>query len=154
MTTATARIVLAPRERQIIEGLRDGSTLAAIAQDLTIREGTAAGYLKLAKRKLYGVSDNAAAIAVGYATEAIARPKSLDPDELCLSIEQRQLVPLVARGMRSAQMATELKRPVNIIRRDGRDLMSNLRAKNPAHVVTRAWQYQILTAERVISWLL
>ncbi|MET7319548.1 hypothetical protein [Streptomyces sp. NPDC005549] len=153
MTTAIARIILAPRERQIIEGLCDGSTLAAVAQELTIREGTAAGYLKLAKRKLHGVSDNAAAIAVGYATEAIARPKLLDPEELVLPLEQRQLVPFVARGMHSAQMATELRRPVAIVRRDGRDLMSNFRAKNPAHVVTRAWQYQILTAEQVISWL-
>ncbi|MEN8656099.1 hypothetical protein ABCR94_37395 [Streptomyces sp. 21So2-11] len=151
--TTIARITLAPRERQIIEGLCNGSTLAVVAQDLTIRGGTAAGYLKLAKRKLHGVSDNAAAIAVGYATEAIDRPALLDPAGMCLSLEQRQLVPFIARGMRSAQMATELKRPVNIVRRDGRDLMTNLGAKNPAHIVTRAWQYQILTAGQVISWL-
>ncbi|MFH8466019.1 hypothetical protein [Streptomyces sp. NPDC017991] len=151
--TTIARIILAPRERQVIEGLCDGSTLSSVAQALKIREGTAAGYLKLAKRRLYGVSDTAAAIAVGFATEAIDRPNLLDCAGLHVPLEQRQLVPFVARGMRSAQMATELKRPVNIVRRDGRDLMSNLGARNPAHIVTRAWQYQLLAAEQVISWL-
>ncbi|MFI2353735.1 hypothetical protein ACH5AG_03415 [Streptomyces anulatus] len=151
--TTIARITLAPRERQIIEGLRDGSTIAVVAHGLKIREGTAAGYLKLAKRKLHGVSDNATAIAVGYATEAIDRPELLAPEGLYLPLAQRQLIPFIARGMRSAQMATELKRPVNIVRRDGRDLMTNLGSKNPAHIVTRAWQYQILTADQVISWL-
>ncbi|MEV1081951.1 hypothetical protein AB0I98_27490 [Streptomyces sp. NPDC050211] len=81
-TTTVARIVLAPRERQILEGLADGNTLAAVALDLKIREGTGAGYLKLAKRKLHGVSENAAALAVGYATDAIARPDLLDPEGL------------------------------------------------------------------------
>lgn len=152
MTTTVARVSLALRERQVVEGLSDGSTLAAVAQDLKIREGTAAGYLKLAKRKLRGVRDNAAAIAVGYATKAIARPKLLDAEQLLLPLEQRQLVPFIARGMRSVQMATDLKRPVNIVRRDGRELMVNLGAKNPAHVVHCAWQYGLLTESQVRVW--
>jgi DNA-binding CsgD family transcriptional regulator len=114
-TTTVAKVILAPRERQVLEGLADGSTLAAVALNLKVREGTAADYLKLAKRKLYGVSENAAALAVGYATEAIDRPTLLEPDALVLPREQRDLVPLIARGMTAAQMATELKRPVAII---------------------------------------
>ncbi|MEV8020030.1 hypothetical protein AB0O76_27480 [Streptomyces sp. NPDC086554] len=152
-TTTVARIILAPREQQVLEGLADGSTLAVVALTLKIREVTAAGYLKLAKRKLHGVSENAAALAVGYTVHAIARPELLDPEHLFLPLEQRQLVPFVARGMHSAQMATDLKRPADVVRRDGRNLMTNLGARNPAHVVTRAWQYQILTADQVISWL-
>ncbi|MET7802549.1 hypothetical protein [Streptomyces decoyicus] len=50
-------------------------------------------------------------------------------------------------------MATALKREVDIIRRDGRDLLMNLRARNRAHAITRAWQHQILTAGQVIEWL-
>ncbi|MEU1273504.1 hypothetical protein [Streptomyces sp. NPDC005799] len=154
-TTAVARIVLAPRERQVLEGLADGSTLAVVALDLKIREGTAAGYLKLAKRKLHGVGENAAALAVGYATEAITRPDLLDPAGLFLPREQRDLVPLIARGLTAAQILTELKprRTIDIIRRDGRDLMTNLGAKNRAHVITRAWEYEVLTADQVIAWL-
>ncbi|MFC5804519.1 hypothetical protein [Streptomyces formicae] len=153
ITTSVARIILAPREQQVLEGLSGGSTLAVVALDLKIREGTAAGYLKLAKRKLYGVSENAAALAVGYTTEAIARPPLLDPETLFLPDGQRDIVPLLARGMAAAQMATELKRPVDIIRRDGRDLLTNLRARNRAHAVKRSWEFQLLTAEQVIAWL-
>ncbi|WP_405576158.1 LuxR C-terminal-related transcriptional regulator [Streptomyces sp. NBC_01092] len=154
-TTTVARIVLTPRERQVLKGLADGSTLAAVALDLKIREGTAAGYLKLAKRKLHGVGENAAALAVGYAIEAITRPDLLDPEGLFLPREQRDLVPRIARGLTAAQMLTELKprRTIDIIRRDGRELMTNLGAKNRAHTITRAWQYQILTADQVITWL-
>ncbi|MFE6031015.1 helix-turn-helix domain-containing protein [Streptomyces niveus] len=154
MTTKTiGRVILAPRERQVVEGLADGSTLATVARNLKIREVTAAGYLRLGKRKLHGVSENAAALAVGYATQAITRPELLDPEGLDLSREQRNLVPLIARGMTTAQMVPELRQPVQIIRRYGRELQQSLSAKNRAHVVTRAWQYQVLTADHVIASL-
>ncbi|MFE5847565.1 hypothetical protein ACFQ7N_38700 [Streptomyces niveus] len=168
MTTTIVRVTLAPRERQVVEGLADGSTLDAVAQNLKIRKGTAAGYLKFAKRKLYGVSENAAALAVAYAAQAITRPELLEAEALDLPREQRALVPLIARGMTAAQMATELKkssrrRPVgpvstgmpsvDIVRRNSRALMVSLEARNPAHVITRAWQYQILTADQVTAWL-
>ncbi|MFJ8953516.1 hypothetical protein ACIRO1_25715 [Streptomyces sp. NPDC102381] len=153
MTTTVARIVLAPREGQVLEGLADGSTLATVSLDLKIREGTAMGYLKLAKRKLHGVSETAAALAVGYATDAISPPNLLPPEALFLPREQRDIVSLIARGMAATQMATDLKRPVSDVRRDGRELLANLRAQNRAHVVTRAWQFQILTADEVNAWL-
>lgn len=153
MTTTVARAALAPRERQILEGLADGSPLGAVALHLRIRESTAQGYLKLARRKLHGVTEIAAALAVAYAAEAIDRPPLLDPETLVLPREQRDIVPLIAQGMAAAQMATELKRPVVVVRRDGRDLLKNLQARNRAHAITRAWQAQILTADEVNAWL-
>ncbi|MEE1797522.1 LuxR C-terminal-related transcriptional regulator [Streptomyces sp. JV176] len=154
MTEAVARVILAPRERQVVEGLTDGSTLAEVALDLQIREGTAAGYLKMAKNKLHGVSETAAAIAVGYAVRAITHPPLLDPETLYVPREQRDLVPLIARGMVAAQMATELSRPVTDVRADGRELLTNFGARNRNHLITRTWQFQILTADEVIAWLL
>ena len=62
-------------------------------------------------------------------------------------------VPEATRKMTAAQMATALKREVAIIRRDGRELLANLRARNRAHAITRAWTYQILAAGQVIEWL-
>ncbi|WP_327436060.1 LuxR C-terminal-related transcriptional regulator [Streptomyces sp. NBC_01201] len=154
MTAPTiATIELAPRERQVLEGLSDGSTLATVALNLKIREGTARGYLKLAKRKLHGASENATALAIAYATNAITCPALLDPEGLFLTREQRDLIPLIGRGMPAGTMASELKRPVAIVRRDGRDLLTNLGATNPAHAIRRAWQYQALTADQVIAWL-
>ncbi|MEG3630010.1 LuxR C-terminal-related transcriptional regulator [Streptomyces poriticola] len=152
-TTSVAKVVLTPRERQILESLATGDALAVVARDLEIREGAAAGYLKLAKNKLQGVSETAAAVAVGYATEAITRPVLLDPAALFLPREQRDLVPLIARGMAAAQMATELDRPVTDVRADGRELLAALRARNRSHLITRAWQFHVLTAGQVIAWL-
>lgn len=153
MTTTAARVRLAPRERQIIEDLAEGHALTVVAQSLAIREGTASGYLRHAKRKLYGVSENAAVVAVAYATEVITQPALLEPNALTLPREQRDLVPLIAKGMVAAQMARMLKRPLDIVRRDGRDLMATLEARNRAHTIKRAWQYQVLTADQVTSWL-
>ncbi|MFG2141861.1 LuxR C-terminal-related transcriptional regulator [Streptomyces sp. NPDC048650] len=153
MPPTVAKVILAPRERQVLEGLADGSMIAEVALSLQIREGTASGYLKLAKRKLYGVRETAAALAVAYATKAIDRPNLLDPGSLYLPREQRELVPLIAQEMTAAQMATVLKREVDIVRRDGRELLGNLRARNRAHAITRAWTYQFLTVEQVIEWL-
>ncbi|MEW1721622.1 LuxR C-terminal-related transcriptional regulator [Streptomyces sp. NPDC093109] len=148
-----ATVVLAPRERQVLEGLAAGSTLSVVALDLKIRESTAASYLKMAKHKLHGVRETAAAIAVGYATRAITRPPLLESETLHLPPEQRDLVPLIARGMRAAQMATELNLPINDVRANGRELLVTLGAHNRNHVVTRAWQLQLLTADVVGEWL-
>ncbi|MGD6751957.1 hypothetical protein [Streptomyces sp. BH105] len=154
MTAPTvARIDLAPRERQVLEGLADGTPLSTVALNLKIRDSTARGYLKLAKRKLHGVTENSSALAVAYATEAITCPGLLDPEGLFLPREQRELVPLIGQGRSAGQMAVELKRPVAIVRRDGRDLMLNLRATNRAHVIRQAWAYQVLSANEVIAWL-
>ncbi|MEV6424733.1 LuxR C-terminal-related transcriptional regulator [Streptomyces sp. NPDC051662] len=154
MTTASvARVVLAPRERQVLEGLADGSTIAVVALDLKIRESTARGYLKLAKTKLHGVSDTTAALTIGYATKALTHPLLLDPDTLCLPREKRDLVALTARGMTPAQMATKLDRPVTDVRADGRELLTLLGARNRTHLVTRAWQFQILSTDLVATWL-
>lgn len=144
---------LTVRERQVLEGLADGSTLAAVAFDLAIRQSTATGYLRLAKRKLGGVSENAAALAIGYATDAISCPELLSPEELRVPAEQRELVPLIAQGMTAMQMATQLKRPLPLVRRDTRHLLQAVLARNPAHLVTRAWQTRLLTAEHVMAWI-
>ncbi|GHF33437.1 hypothetical protein GCM10010218_13170 [Streptomyces mashuensis] len=152
-TTTVLKVVLARRERQILQGLATGNALSQVALGLKIREGTAAGYLKLAKSKLHGVSETASAVAVGYALEAIDRPPLRDPKTLFLPREQQDLVPLIARGMAPAQMATELDRPVAVVRADGRNLLTSLQARNRSHLITRAWQFQRLTADEVIAWL-
>ncbi|MFJ5678083.1 hypothetical protein [Streptomyces sp. NPDC093097] len=153
MTTTVVKVLLAPRERQVVEGLAEGHTLAMVAGRLGIQKGTAYGYLKVAKRKLHGVREAAAAVAVGYATTAIPQPQLLNPETLQLPPEQSDLVPLVARELTIPEMAVELKRPLTVIRRDSRNLLVSLRARNRPHAMKRAWQFQILTAEQVTAWL-
>ncbi|UNZ18190.1 LuxR C-terminal-related transcriptional regulator [Streptomyces sp. 891-h] len=151
--TPVAKVTLGPREQQVLERLADGDTLALVARELRIRESTASGYLKVAKHKLHGTNETAAAVAVGYAIEAISRPPLLDPETLFLPREQRDIVPLVAQGMAAWQMAAELGRPINDVRADGRRLLVSLRAHNRAHLISRAWQFQVLTAGQVMAWL-
>lgn len=151
--TTVVKYLLAPRERQVIEGLAEGDTVAAVARSLGLAESTAAGYLKLAKKKLHGTRDISAAVAVGYALRAIGRPIPLDPGAVCLLRAERELVPLIARGLGPTEMASAVQRPLNIVRRDGRRLLVGLGAKNRPHVVKRAWQFEILTEEQVTAWL-
>ncbi|MEV7090122.1 LuxR C-terminal-related transcriptional regulator [Streptomyces sp. NPDC093085] len=154
MTSRTlTRVILTPRERQVLQGLSDGNPLAAVALGLNIRENTAAGYLKLAKSKLHGAHKTTEAIAIGYATRAIALPPPLCPETLRIPDQERDLIPLIARGLGSAEMATELDQPVPRVRADGRALLKNLNARNRNHLVTRAWQAQILTPDLVTTWL-
>lgn len=149
MTTTVE--ALAASERQVLTGLADGRTLAAVASDLAIREGTARGYLRLAKQKL-GVSETPAALAVGYATRALSRP-DLEPEGLCVPVEQGDLLPFIAQGMSATRMATELKRPLSVVRNDARLLLKTTQARNPAHLITRAWQLGLLTEAQVRAWL-
>lgn len=152
MTVTVAKIRLTRREREVVEGLAGGSTLAEVAAGLQIKVGTASGYLQYAKGKLLGLSEIEAVVAVGYATDSITRPSLLDYDKLTVPEEQRELVPLIGQGMTPAQMATALNRQFSVIRSDEQGLLANLGARNRAHAITRAWQYQILTADQVIAW--
>ncbi|KPI06241.1 regulatory protein LuxR [Actinobacteria bacterium OK074] len=153
MAVTVARIVLAPREKHVLEGLADGGTLAEVALGLGIRPGTASDYLRTAKRKLRGADEDATALAIAYATLALDPPEPLELGELYIPRQQRDLVPLAVAGMRAADMAVELRRPVDVVRRDVRGLTANLRARSPAHLVKRAWQYRLVTAEQVLAWL-
>lgn len=154
-TSRLMKITLAPRERELLEALAAGVTLSVAARNMAISQGTASGYLKNAKSKLHGASETPAAVAIAYATEAITRPELRDPETLFLPREQRDLVPLIARGLTPGQMVNELspKPNVAVVRRHGRELLVNLRALSRAHLITRAWEYQVLTAEQVTSWL-
>lgn len=117
-----------------------------------ITENTAGRYLTLAKRKL-GVREISTAVAVGYALKAIARPELTNPDTVSLLREERELIPLIGRGLSHSEMANELQRPINVVRRDGRGLLARLGAKNHRHVMKRAWQLQLLTEHEVLVWL-
>ncbi|MEU2875969.1 LuxR C-terminal-related transcriptional regulator [Streptomyces sp. NPDC007070] len=151
----TTKVALSPQEKQVLEGLAAGDSTADIARRLEIRHSTVGDFLKTARIKLHGACDSVAAVAAGFATGAIGRPPLLDPEAVFVSREQRELVPLIARGLSAEQVAAELKppRPVADVRADARELLSSLGARNRCHLVTRAWQYRLLTEDRVSAWL-
>ncbi|MFF2503485.1 hypothetical protein ACFVTY_08930 [Streptomyces sp. NPDC058067] len=89
--------------------------------------------------------------AIAYATHSITWPELLEPEELFLPREQRDIVPLLAQGMTHPMTAAELDRPLNVVRAEGRRLLVDLGARSRGHVVKEALQFQLLTAEQVIA---
>ncbi|WP_307816966.1 LuxR C-terminal-related transcriptional regulator [Streptomyces sp. CRPSP2-6A1] len=144
---------LSLREQQVLQDIAAGDSLWAIAQRLEVEYNTVASYAKRARFKLRCVKDAGAAVAVGYATGAISPPLLLEAAALSVPREQRVLLPLIARGMQAAEMASALKWPVKIVRATERALFVALDASSRPHLVTRAWERRMLTAEQVISWL-
>ncbi|MGW4345246.1 LuxR C-terminal-related transcriptional regulator [Streptomyces sp. NPDC004690] len=151
----TTTVALSPQVKQVLEGLAAGDSTADIARRLEIRHSTVGDFFKTARIKLHGAYDSVAAGAAGFATGAIGRPPLLAPDAVSVSREQRELVLLIARGLSAEQIAAELKppRPVADVRAGARELLSSLGVRNRCHLVTRAWQYQLLTDDRVTAWL-
>ncbi|MFD3422435.1 hypothetical protein [Streptomyces decoyicus] len=152
MTATVPRVCLAAEEVQVVEGLADGITLPELPFRLAMPSATADRYLTSAKRKLH-VRENATAVATALAVEAIERPQPLDYVGPNLLDGQRALMPLFVQGMSAEEMADQLQRPLTVVRRDGRQLMRNVQAKNPSHLVKRLWRYRLVSTERVLAWL-
>ncbi|AWN24817.1 LuxR C-terminal-related transcriptional regulator [Streptomyces sp. NEAU-S7GS2] len=140
---SASTIQLTNREGQVVRLLGRGLRIPQIAEQLLVRDATAKGYVDLAKGKL-GVRDVAALVHNAYERGAVSEP---EPDHHCsvtLSLEQRQLLPRMAEGKSVSQMATELRRPVAVVRRDAREMLAELGATNSAHAMTRARQLGLL----------
>lgn len=144
-------ISLAARERESLEGVAQGLDVPAVAALLGIAAGTVTSYLKSAKAKL-GVRELPSALAVGYATATIPAPPLRD-EMLDLPVEQRELIPLLAQGMKPVQIARKLNRNPKDVRQFAADLLVSLGARNYAHVVPLAWEHRLLAAADVIAWL-
>ncbi|WP_019061474.1 response regulator transcription factor [Streptomyces prunicolor] len=145
MTTAT-KIHLTDREEQVVQCLAEGLRPRQIALQLTIREGTVHSYVALAKRKL-GASGTAAAVEAAYAARVLLPPES-EVGKVDLPVEQRELIPLIARSMTGVQMAAHVKRPLKDVRSDVLALLKALGAGTRAHVPTRARQLGLATQEK------
>lgn len=59
----------------------------------------------------------------------------------------------MAQGMRLSQIATKLDRPLAEVHADSVALSTTLGARSENHLVTRMWQFRVLTAEQVAKWL-
>ncbi|MFJ9434891.1 DUF6415 family natural product biosynthesis protein [Streptomyces sp. NPDC101490] len=148
-------VILAPQERQVLEGLADGTGIDQVAFTLSITSGTASGYVKSARAKLGPwAPDVPSALAVSYAIEAITAPVLRRRDEIYVSGERQALIPLIAQGLPSPQIALALGRPIQEVRADCRGLRIDVDARNNAHLISRAFEFQLLTAADVAGWML
>ncbi|MFB6525227.1 LuxR C-terminal-related transcriptional regulator [Streptomyces sp. NPDC056399] len=146
------QISLAAREREALMGVAQGLDVPAVAASLGIAAGTVTSYLKSAKAKLHGVREIPFALAVAYATDSIPAPRLRD-EVLDLPVEQSELIPLLAQGMKPVQIARKLNRVAKDVRRFAAELLVSLGARTYAHVVTLAWEHRLLTAADVTAWL-
>ncbi|MEW1700734.1 LuxR C-terminal-related transcriptional regulator [Streptomyces sp. NPDC091278] len=145
-------VTLTRQERRALEGLALGLGVDEVAYSLSITAGTVSEYLGNARSKLRSGRENHAAIAMGYATDAITTPVLRQRDEVYVSGERQALIPLIAQGQTQLYMASFLGRNVQEVRADGRGLLVDLAARNPCHLVRRAWEFQLLTRADVARW--
>ncbi|WP_217199930.1 DUF6415 family natural product biosynthesis protein [Streptomyces buecherae] len=144
-------IVLPARQRWVVEGVAQGRTLRAIARGRGIGEETAVRYFRTARRMLRESSQPHTAVAVAYTYQAILRP---DVHDLGVGVPhgERILMPLIAQGLPTSQMADRVKWPAKTVVRLVYDLETRMGARNRAHLITLAWQAGLLTASQMRAW--
>ncbi|MFJ6101826.1 LuxR C-terminal-related transcriptional regulator [Streptomyces sp. NPDC092359] len=142
---------LAPQQRRVLEGLALGMGTDEVAYSLSIATSTASDYVRSAKEKLRA-RDIPSAVAMAYATGAITVPVLRLRDEVYVSAERQALIPAIAQGWTQAQIAAALNRSALGVRTDYRGLLDDLAARNTTHLITRAWEFQLLTVTDVARW--
>ncbi|MER5301333.1 LuxR C-terminal-related transcriptional regulator [Streptomyces lasiicapitis] len=146
MTVNTATVSFTSREKDVVQGLAEGLTDHAIARRLNRKPSTVRHYIATAMKK---VGANRQAALVNYAYDlGLIRPPVREDSTAYVSPQQRELIPLIVRGLTLDQIAAETHTTSARARRDVRRLMKALDAETRAHVVTRARQYGLLKAAR------
>ncbi|MFD9356421.1 LuxR C-terminal-related transcriptional regulator [Streptomyces sp. NPDC060031] len=130
---------LSRRERQIIQELAGGASLAMAAQTLGISKLTAKSYRDAARNKLGCPAMAPAMVAAAYDASALEIPAH-DGSVVEVTDEQRELLPLLIAGLSTTQMSKKLHQHIERVRSNLRHLMAALGGKGHAHMVTRAYQ--------------
>ncbi|WP_331759710.1 hypothetical protein [Streptomyces anulatus] len=140
-------------ERSLHRHLVDGGNLGGIgpALGMSQRKGN---LLYTDMCDLLGSPRNPAAlVAICYATEAVQPPDLLDPSDIALPQEERDLLLLFAIGLGAGEMAARLDRKQWKVNEQAKEVLDNLQARTRAQAVHVAWQYGIVTGRAIREWL-
>jgi len=139
---------LSGRPLQVLRLLAEGGTPHTIAVELGIEKHTVHCYLEDVRRKTgvgKGGAADPAAVEAAYASGILPSPDRI-ADGVDVPEQQRVLIPLLARGLAAEEIASVLKRRVSDVNWALRALQRTLGASSPAHVITRARQYGLVTS--------
>ncbi|MET8983421.1 helix-turn-helix domain-containing protein [Streptomyces sp. NPDC004539] len=143
---------LSPRPAQVLRLIAEGSTTGSIARDLGVTPGVIRIHLAQALRKTTGsgkgIWARPAAVETAYATGLLPRPARLT-GRVDLPDGQRELIPLLARGLTPDQIAAALHCRRQEAVGELKALERALGAATPAHVITRARQYGLPTSAEI-----
>ncbi|MEU5998973.1 LuxR C-terminal-related transcriptional regulator [Streptomyces sp. NPDC047197] len=130
----------------MVQGLAEGLTDHAIARRLNRKPSTVRHYIATAMKKV-GANRQAALVNSPCDLGLIRLPVRED-NTAYVSPQQRELIPLIVRGLTLDQFAAETHTTSAQDRKDVRRLMKALDAQTRAHVMTRARKYGLLKAAR------
>jgi DNA-binding CsgD family transcriptional regulator len=142
LLTTKQALALSDRQREVMAELASGKLMSEVATALTMTVNTVRSHLNEVRGKL-GARELPALVHCAYRTGALPRPAP-DPHRPDISLDQWAVLHHIAAGRTARQMTTELRRPLTVVRKDARDLLDLLQARNPGHAISRAWQLGML----------
>ncbi|MGV9883024.1 LuxR C-terminal-related transcriptional regulator [Streptomyces sp. NPDC003006] len=149
MSADTTTASYTRREKQVVQGLAEGLTDHEIAHRLNREVRTVRHHITWAAKKV-GAKGQVRLVDCSY-SQGLLTPPASEIHTIYVPDQLRELIPLVARGMKGTRIAIETNRAPVHSNRDIRQLMQILRARTRPHLVTRALQYGLLkTAPRTV----
>ncbi|WP_326812438.1 helix-turn-helix transcriptional regulator [Streptomyces scopuliridis] len=135
------QILLSPREHEVLRSYAAGNDRAQTAATLQLAENTVKQYLNQVKTK-FGIHELTVLVQAAYEAGILAEPDGDDPVEIPKA--QKALLAFLAYGAGATDMAVMVHQSQAAVRADGRALLTTLKARNPAHAITRARQVGLL----------
>jgi DNA-binding NarL/FixJ family response regulator len=142
-TPLTTTPLLTEKERAAVQQLAAGRRVPEIARKLGISEEAVRSRIDAARAKLHA-REAPALVHAAYQHQVLDVPSATRATPT-LPESERELLPLLAKGLDLTQMAAVLRRPLPAVRRTLRSLRMQLGAQNPAHAVSRAWHLRLFT---------
>ncbi|EGE39580.1 regulatory protein LuxR [Streptomyces sp. ACT-1] len=144
---------LTPDEQSIIQHLAAGVLARDLPAALGLPKRTTQD-LTLGLHKLLPAARNhASLVAICYTTALVAPPPLLDPSDIFLPADERELLVLIAMGMNGRDIAKHLGRAASTVGEQITSLLGDLQVKTWAQAVHIGWQFQIVTAAVIRTWL-
>ncbi|MGW5927215.1 hypothetical protein ACWF2L_13320 [Streptomyces anulatus] len=141
--------VLTEQERSLLQHLAGGGEPGELGPLLGLSRAKANALFTDMCDVLGSPRNPAALLAICYATEAVQPPDLLDPSDIAMPAEERELLPLFAMGLGEHDMAARLERKRWKVNEQARNVLENLRVRTRAQAVHVAWQYRIVTATAI-----
>ncbi|MFJ5850535.1 hypothetical protein [Streptomyces sp. NPDC092903] len=140
-------------ELAILRHLADGALIGELPNRLGVSQTRVTSTYAGMCERLGAPRDPAALLAICYATETVQPPDLLDPSDVVMPAEERDVLALFARGLTLSGMARHLGRERWKVAEQVKAITADLQAKTWAQAVHIGWQYQIVTGPAIRSWL-
>lgn len=139
---------LSPREVQVIFGVAYGFTEREIGSRLGIAPDTVKSHMRRIFRKTR-TNSRAELVSWGYRWGLLQRlPIQVEPkNPIYLSHREREMAYWVVQGLTNKEISSTVFLTVDTVKSHLRTLFKKIGARDRGHVVTLAWQYNLIPRE-------